>query len=164
MKKFSPDVTLAEGFTARTASIADLDALVHVEQLSQGAPWTREVFAKEFDLDVSRAWVVEWHEPDAPCALAAYLVFWLVHDEVHILNVVVHPDARRKGLAASLLRKLVADAKTAECALLSLEVRVGNAPAQGLYRSLGFVPIGRRSNYYADNHEDADVLALVLDT
>lgn len=160
---FVPQLELPAGFNARLANDADLDDLVVVEGLSQGAPWTRRVFEKEFDLDFSRAWVVDWTAPDAPCRLAAYLIFWLVHDEVHVLNVVVHPEARRRGLAIALLNELIDIAEAEKAAVISLEVRVGNTPAQALYRGLGFIPIGRRANYYADNHEDADVLALVLD-
>lgn len=171
MTRFAPTVDLGPHFHAREATRDDLDDLVHVELLSQGAPWTREVFAREFDLDFSRIWVVQWDpdgtraetkSPGPPCRLAAYLVFWLVHDEVHILNVVVHPDARRNGLAAGLLDNVIADAQRAERSMLSLEVRVGNAPAQALYRGRGFIQIGQRPNYYADNGEAADVLALLL--
>lgn len=159
---YTPGVVLPEPFTVREGDVGDVGDLVAVELLSQGAPWTHRVFEKEFDLEFSHTWVVEWHDAGAPCKLAAYLVFWLVHDEIHVLNVVVHPDARRRGLAVAMLNDLIDIAERNAVALLSLEVRVGNAPAQSLYRALGFVPIGRRANYYADNHEDADVLALLL--
>jgi ribosomal-protein-alanine N-acetyltransferase len=46
--------------------------------------------------------------------------------------------------------------------MLSLELRVSNVPARKLYESLGFVEIGSRANYYADNQEDAEVMALLL--
>lgn len=160
---FEPTFTLPMGFVAREADLDDIPALLVVEHLSQGAPWTRRVFEKEFDLEFSRTWVVEWHEDDAPCLIAAYLVFWLVHDELHVLNVVVHPEARRRGLAYALMSQLIRIGEREHAALVSLEVRVGNTAAQQLYRGLGFVPIGRRPNYYADNHEDADVLVLLLD-
>ena len=41
---------------------------------------------------------------------------------------------------------------------LTLEVRVGNAPAQELYRKFGFVPAGIRKNYYIETNEDALVM------
>lgn len=159
---FVPKLDLEPPFSVRVGSSDDVDALLEVEQLSQGAPWSRRVFEKEFDLDFSNTWVVEWSEASAPAPLAAYLVFWLVHDEVHVLNVVVHPKARRRGLARALMDELVRVAEAARSAMISLEVRVGNEPAQALYRNMGFVPIGRRDNYYADNHEDADVMVLLL--
>lgn len=159
---YTPTFALPSGFAVREAELSDIPDLLEVERLSQGAPWTARVFEKEFDLDCSHTWVVEWHEDAAPCRLAAYLVFWIVHDEVHVLNVVTHPQARRRGLAYALLTKLIEMAEREHAALLSLEVRVGNTGAQALYRGLGFVEVGRRPNYYADNHEDADVLVLLL--
>jgi ribosomal-protein-alanine N-acetyltransferase len=160
---FIPSFAIPGRFAVREGTIDDLQDLLEVERLSQGAPWTERVFEKEFDLDFSHAWVVEWHEDAAPCRLAAYLVFWLVHDEVHVLNVVVHPAARRRGLARRLMDELVSAAEQQSAAMLSLEVRVGNVAAKGLYAEMGFVAVGTRPNYYADNHEDADVMVLLLD-
>ena len=37
----------------------------------------------------------------------------------------------------------------------TLEVRVSNVRAQNLYKSLGFVAVGKRKRYYEDNNEDA---------
>ena len=46
---------------------------------------------------------------------------------------------------------------------LTLEVRVSNSSAQGLYERFGFRPVGRRKNYYPD--EDALVMwATDIDT
>ena len=42
---------------------------------------------------------------------------------------------------------------------MSLEVRVHNESAKELYRSLGFVEIGIRKNYYPDTREDAIIMA-----
>ena len=160
---YAPPATLGGGFRPRHASADDIDDLVEVELLSQAAPWSHRVFEKELALDFSRLWLVPWDEPAAVDRVAAYLVFWLVHDEVHVLNVVVHPGARRRGLARSLMTELVARASQQRASLISLEVRVSNTAARGLYDALGFVQIGRRPQYYADNGEDADVLALLLD-
>ena len=41
---------------------------------------------------------------------------------------------------------------------LTLEVRVGNEPAQQLYRAFGFAPAGVRKGYYAESNEDALIM------
>jgi len=41
-------------------------------------------------------------------------------------------------------------------------VRPSNRPALNLYKSLGFVPVGRRPGYYEDTGEDALILELTL--
>jgi len=39
----------------------------------------------------------------APLADLGYLIFWVVLDEMHILNLAVHPDHRRRSIAQRLL-------------------------------------------------------------
>ena len=145
-------------FTTRLARRDDLTAILSVENASQPSPWTERVFAREFDIDYSRCWVVE----DGEHAIVAFLVFWIVHDEIHVLNVAVHPDARRRGIARALLDDLIEQAEAAHMTLISLEVRDSNVAAQRLYSGFGFEKIGHRPRYYADNQEDARVLALLL--
>ena len=43
---------------------------------------------------------------------------------------------------------------------MPLECRRSNAVAQALYRKLGFTEVGFRKRYYADNNEDALIMAL----
>ena len=162
IQAFVPHLTFDGPFEARLATPEDVDEMLPVELVSQSAPWPRRVFEREFEVEFSRVWIVDWKEEDAASPIAAYLVFWVVHDEVHVLNVVVHPDARRRGLARRLLEDLIEIARREKASLISLEFRVSNEAARGLYESLGFVPIGSRSEYYADNQEDAEVMALLL--
>jgi ribosomal-protein-alanine N-acetyltransferase len=81
--------------------------------------------------------------------------YWLVADELHILNVAVHPDERRNGHAARLLQHILDEASRNKTRVVSLEVRVSNLAAQALYRKFGFRKVGTRPRYYADNGEDA---------
>ena len=43
---------------------------------------------------------------------------------------------------------------------MTLECRKSNVVAQNLYHKLGFVDVGFRKRYYADNNEDALIMAL----
>ena len=79
-------------------------------------------------------------------------------DEADIMNVAVHPDYRRQGIAEKLINTLVADLKKRGCHALLLEVRVSNTPAITLYEKLGFAQIGCRKNYYRNPKEDALIL------
>jgi ribosomal-protein-alanine N-acetyltransferase len=60
------------------------------------------------------------------------------------------------------LHHILEQARRAEARVLSLEVRVSNRAAQGLYRSFGFREVGIRPKYYADNGEDALLMDLEL--
>ena len=81
-------------------------------------------------------------------------------DEAEILTLAVAPTARRKGLGRALVRAVMVHAQTLGIRNLFLEVAAGNDAAQGLYRGLGFVAVGRRKAYYGG--EDADVLRLPI--
>ena len=44
----------------------------------------------------------------------------------------------------------------------ALEVRAGNAAAVALYHKWGFLPVGRRKNYYTAPTEDAILMTVTL--
>jgi ribosomal-protein-alanine N-acetyltransferase len=81
---------------------------------------------------------------------------------VHILNLATHPDARRQGHAARLLRHTIEFARAHRCRYLTLEVRRSNHAAIKLYRGFGLRPVGVRPNYYVEDQEDAIVMLLEL--
>jgi ribosomal-protein-alanine N-acetyltransferase len=137
---------------------ADLDAIMEIERLSFPTPWSRQVFAEEFNHDFSRVMVVR---QIATGKLLAFINYWLVHDEVHILNVATHPAWRRKGLARKLIEHTIAGASARRARLLTLEVRRSNQAALELYRGFGFREVGVRPRYY-ENGEDAIVMLLDL--
>jgi len=92
--------------------------------------------------------------------LAGYLLCHDIIDEVHIMQVVVAPDYRRRGIAETLSKKLIAS--KAGMALL-LEVRASNLAAQALYEKLGFIRTGLRKGYYVsrrDNETNEDAVLM----
>jgi ribosomal-protein-alanine N-acetyltransferase len=138
---------------------ADLDAVMEIERLSFRAPWSRQVFLEE----LSRSWayldVLRWTTSGR---VVAFCNYWRVADEVHILKVATHPDARRLGFGSRLLEHILVFARRQPCRLVTLEVRRSNEPAQRIYRRFAFKAVGLRPNYYADDNEDAVVMLLEL--
>ena len=94
--------------------------------------------------------------------LIGFLIFWLVHDEVHILNVAVAPEHRRKGVARALMSETERRAFNANASLMTLEVRRSNQAALDLYREFDYRAVGVRPNYYVDEGEDAIVMVKEL--
>ena len=124
----------------------DLDEVLTIERASFSMPWSRGAFLYEMQQNrVARCWVMR--QDDA--RVIAYLCLWEVADEMHVTNVAVRPDARRQGIARTLLGTV-------------LEVRPSNHHALSLYESFGFRVVGRRRGYYYDTGEDALVMEIPL--
>jgi ribosomal-protein-alanine N-acetyltransferase len=138
----------------------DLDDIMDIERTSFRAPWSRQVFVEELDRDWAHVDVLRAREPRSP--VQAFVNYWLVRDEVHVLNVATHPTARRQGHAARLIEHVIAFAHRERCRYVTLEVRRSNQPAIRLYRKYGFRPVGIRPNYYIEDNEDAIVMLLEL--
>jgi ribosomal protein S18 acetylase RimI-like enzyme len=66
-----------------------------------------------------------------------------------VQQVMVHPAARRRGLARLLVTALVEDAAGAGVETLTLDVRGNNHAAMALYESLGFEVCGRLPDFVA---------------
>jgi len=138
----------------------DLDDIMEIERTSFRAPWSRQVFVEELDRDWAHVDVLRSRDPRSP--VQAFVNYWLVRDEVHVLNVATHPTARRQGHAARLIEHVIAFAHREHCRYVTLEVRRSNQPAIRLYRKYGFRPVGIRPNYYVEDNEDAIVMLLEL--
>ena len=144
------------GVVERMAS-TDLDAVVEIERVSHPAPWAPQVFIEE----LAREWAhLDVLRPGPGESILGFVNFWLVHDEVHLLNVAVHPDARRRGAASRLIEHTIDFAWRAGCRYVTLEVRRSNLGAIRLYQNFGFRQVGIRRDYYVQNREDAIVMLL----
>jgi ribosomal-protein-alanine N-acetyltransferase len=156
--KWTPGSSTHPQLTLGVASTNDVARLRDIEVLSQPSAWSEQVMAHELEVPQSNFWVARRDDE-----IVGFLVFWVVYDEVHILNVAVHPEARRLGVARELLQRLMERAEAEKMTSVTLEVRVSNEAAQKLYEGFGFQQIGRRKAYYADNGEDAFVLAALIE-
>ena len=91
-----------------------------------------------------------------------YACVWLLHGELKINNLAIHPSYRRRGLGDWLLRRVLELGRTTGCRTATLEVRASNDEALALYRRNRFVPVGRRKNYYQWEGEDAILMSAPL--
>jgi [ribosomal protein S18]-alanine N-acetyltransferase len=138
----------------RRLTLHDLDAIVGIENTVYPTPWSRSMFAGELAKPSSLslgAFDEDWN-------LIAYLIVSRYDDAWHIMNVAVHPDCRRQGVASRLLDELFDLTAGHSRRGYTLEVRVSNATAISLYERFGFEPSGIRRGYYTDNREDALIM------
>ena len=128
-----------------------LEQIEKIEQQCFSCPWTLDQLRSQLsdDRHVFLAAV------DAGGTVLGYVGMMFVLDEGYISNVAVAPDFRRQGVADALISALMTRAEELNLAFVTLEVRAGNEPAKALYAKHGFVPVGRRKNYYDLPKEDA---------
>ena len=138
----------------------DVDRLAEIENACFTNPWARDALAAEIERSWARVLVAE-DDALAGAPIVAFVNYWLVADEVHVLNVATDPTHRRKGHARALLERLVADARARKMRLAQLEVRASNEAARALYESFGFRVVGARERYY-DDGEDAVLMTVEL--
>lgn len=141
----------------------DLEQVLAIEQASFSQPWTRKLFENEFKRSVVSASLAAYAKAGQEGkgrTVVGYIVFWVVVDEMHILNLAVAPSQRRKGIGTKLVRAALRQAYGLGARRAFLEVRASNEAAQRLYASLGFAGIGLRRGYYSMPPEDAVVMSL----
>lgn len=132
----------------------DLRAVLQIEQQVYPQPWSFGVFLSELTARATRVYLVA----RVGDQLVGYLGLFQSVDDAHITTLAVAPEWRRHQVATRLMAAGARAAVARGCRHLTLEVRVSNEPAQGLYRRFGFAPAGIRPKYYPDNLEDALIM------
>ena len=117
--------------------------------------WTMESLRSQLDKSDSHCTVVIEDN-----TVIGFLAFEQVLDEGSIVDVAVHPDYRRRGIAKALITSAVNSAEGLYTVFL--EVRESNVPAVRLYESLGFERIAVRKGYYDHPKENAVIYRCTL--
>lgn len=142
-------MTFRDMTTAHVAQVAELEKLCFAD------PWSENSIRSEVD-NVLSLWMVAMDGD----RVVGYVGSQTVCGETDMMNIAVHPDYRRRGIAESLVDVLIRELKNRGSVCLTLEVRASNDPAIGLYGKLGFREVGLRKNYYRNPREDARILRL----
>lgn len=134
----------------------DLPEVMRLERDSFTSPWSRKMFKDELDREFSFIHLAR----DESGALLGYICFWVLLDEMHILNLAVDKKHRRKGIGMALAANALDAARRLGARSATLEVREKNAAAAGLYGKLGFVRAGTRKGYYDSPRDNAVIMWL----
>ena len=144
---------LTQPVQIRRLAYSDLPAVISIERRSFPTPWSLAMF------------VLELSKPSGICLAASAgdeLLGYVVcsrYDQVwHLMNIAVDPDHRGTGIAGLLMRQLIDESQGT--LPFTLEVRVSNHRAIGMYERFGFRSAGVRPRYYHDNGEDALIMWL----
>jgi [ribosomal protein S18]-alanine N-acetyltransferase len=134
----------------------DMDEIICIERDSYSNPWSENLFRCEMTSPISRLLVGRTTRGQR--GVVGYIVYWRVDDEVHLHNIAVRRDMRRKGIASRLLEEAVRCSRVEGGRWITLEVRHSNQPAQRMYEKFGFTVSGVRPGYYTDTKEDALIM------
>jgi ribosomal-protein-alanine N-acetyltransferase len=128
----------------------DIHAVMEIEEISFTIPWSEQDFLNEMykKTVLSKVTVFEGN-------IIGYIYVNHHLHESHILNLAVHPDFRRRGVASILMEEAIRELQKVGCAFMYLKVRVSNTDAQRFYELLGFKVESIRKKYYGNPDEDA---------
>ncbi|AJW79952.1 tRNA (adenosine(37)-N6)-threonylcarbamoyltransferase complex transferase subunit TsaD [Clavibacter michiganensis] len=146
----------------RTAEVADLPALMHLETTTfVSDAWSADAMRGE--LTARHGWYVVAVDTGGggilgyvglSCPRGAHAA--------DVQTIAVADGSRGRGIGRALLTRLVAEAHSRGAREVLLEVRADNPVAQGLYSSLGFEEIAVRPHYYQPDDVDAVVMRVAL--
>jgi len=132
----------------------DLEKILEIERKSFSFPWTYNIFFRELTLNRSARYFVL--EKDKK--IIGYLGLWLMRNGIHITNIAIDKEFRRKGYGGKFLKFVEEKAAVQGIKRISLEVRKSNHIAQNMYRKFGYKVIKIWRNYYREEREDALVM------
>jgi ribosomal-protein-alanine N-acetyltransferase len=143
--------------TIRELKEDDIEEILDIEKRSFISPWTKRLFEETLSSPISTNFVLKKGN-----TILGYIIMYSVGNEVHILNIAVHPDYRKKGYGSKLVTHVLTHFRGSDVVEFFLEVREGNSRAINLYKKYGFEVIGKRKKYYMETNEDALVMQLTL--
>jgi ribosomal-protein-alanine N-acetyltransferase len=150
-------------FTIEPANIEALPDILYLEEACFSAPWTRKMLEAELTGNRFAHFLLAKRTDKSgsdSMAVVGYLCYWIVFEEVRLMNLAVLSSVRRQGLGRSLVIHALQTGVDQGAGRAVLEVRASNVAAQSLYQSLGFRQIATRPSYYANPSEDAVLMKL----
>jgi [ribosomal protein S18]-alanine N-acetyltransferase len=145
------------------ATLADLPDLLRLEEACFSAPWTRKMLEAELTGNQFAHFLVARETAKSATSdgpIVGSLCFWIVFEEVRLMNLAVAEEMRRRGIGAALVGSAlrIGLIQAATCAVL--EVRASNDAALALYRRFGFTQVSIRPSYYSNPVEDAVLMEM----
>jgi ribosomal-protein-alanine N-acetyltransferase len=138
----------------------DLLEVVEIEETTGLSQWGWDAYRAELEKPEAIMLVARRDTPDAQTGrrLGGYIAARMNADELHVNNIGVWPESRRRGVGGALLGAALEVAARCGAVEAVLEVRAGNLPALLLYERYGFAVVGERRNYYREPPEDAKIM------
>lgn len=144
----------------RAASAEDAPVLARLQDEARGGGWVASRWKQELRRSNTVVWLAE---PDDVRQPVGYLAMWRVLDRLEVVDVAVHPDWRRRGIATAMLEMAMTLGQARGIRWLTLEVRRDNRAARRLYEQRGLEVIEKKPDFYEDG-QTALVMGRRLDS
>ncbi len=141
--------------TVRELWEEDIEDLSRIEAACFSLPWSADAFRELLDRAYCTYLVALVDDRVAGCC-----GYTEICGEANIDNVVVAPEHQNRGVAQTMLRKLLEKGRASGVKAFTLEVRVSNLAAIHIYEKLGFRSEGIRPGFYERPVEDAAIMWL----
>jgi ribosomal-protein-alanine N-acetyltransferase len=151
-----------KAFRVRVGKMEDLAGVIVLERATAEAPhWAETEYVAAVsggEEYVRRCLFVA----EVEAGLIGFAVGKVAADVAELESVAVDSGSRRSGVGRGLCEAVIAWCRRQGAVGVELEVRAASEGAIGLYRGLGFVPVGRRPGYYSAPADDATLMRLDL--
>ncbi|CAE7282778.1 MAK3 [Symbiodinium necroappetens] len=139
-----------DGCEVRAMTAADMQAVLSVESICFMEPYSLETFEGLICLSSSRSLVALLEG-----SFAGYLILDLGRcrrrgQAAYIVSLAVLPTCRGRGVAESLMKQAISDARNSGAGSVELHVHTQNHGAQRLYRRCGFHVVCSIEGYYGE--------------
>ena len=124
---------------AATPAHAPAMALLHSRAFPPRERWGADAIGLQLGLPGAFGWIA---------TAGGMILARTMADESEVLTLAVDPVLQRHGIGRALLQQCLATAHERGARAIFLEAAAGNAPAQALYATSGFVVVGCRRGYY----------------
>jgi len=150
-------------WTIEPATAESLQGILAIEEACFSAPWTRKMLEAELSGNPFAHFLLARQARAAETeveSIVGYLCYWIVFEEVRLMNLAVIESMRHRGIARSLVMAALRTGLSQSAHRAVLEVRTSNEGAKALYHALGFHDLAVRPKYYSNPVEDALLMEL----
>ena len=134
----------------RLATTKDIPVLLEIEQECFIKPWgEKDLYYEINENPVSTVLILEENN-----AILGYLSYWITFDSATVAQIAIRKNYQGRHLSDHLMEEMIDDCYAKRVMNITLEVRVSNVKAIGLYEKYGFKRVVIKPHYY-ENGEDA---------
>lgn len=140
----------------------ELMPLVELEKVCFPPPDNYDLRTLKTFVSLNGAGLLRWYSDTPagggePLPLVAFHLFDCLAAELITLDV--HPDWRRQGIGAALLRRSLGKLRSLGYATVSCQIAADNAASLALHAKFGFKPVGTIKGYYGRGRDAFHLIA-----